>query len=260
MSSVDPRKRYGDPIIRGVGVEIGAGLCPIIHDMIEQLYFFDKRNPEEFEAYFNAPPPYDILSLDSIFKKFPNGVDFVNSHHVLEHTDDPIAALKIWISLLKEDGVLYLSIPSPNNPIEQKRLLTPLRHLLEDHFFERPIGSYESKEHIYSFVTATLRCGGEWTPWYAKDDFQHYAEYLLYDVERRDDHDLHWHTITLETLLSVIEIAFFLAGSGCERLISEEAEDSYYVAYRRTPSPQKPEALQQFHQEIAAVADRLSTL
>ena len=38
-------------------------------------------------------------------------LDFVIANHVLEHIEDPIAALSNWARVLRPDGVLFLTLP-----------------------------------------------------------------------------------------------------------------------------------------------------
>lgn len=255
MDYLELRKRYGDPYVSGVGVEIGAGLRPVQHEGIQKLYFFDKRNAAEFEAYFGAPPEYDLISLEGVRETYPQGLDFVTSHHVIEHIDNPIGVLSEWISLLKPGGIFYLSIPSPNNTTERRRPITPLRHILEDHFFQRGADSYESKQHLFSFIEACSASGGDLVPWFAKDGVQKFSEYVLFDIGQRDDHDSHWHTVDLMTARKMVEIAFHLSGAGSEVLVCEESDDSHYLLFRKAPLAAAPAELVAFQKAMSAVAD-----
>ncbi len=83
MTYIDLRKNLGDPYIKGIGLEIGAGIRPVIHNDIIELYYFDKRSPEDFELYFGVPPPYKLINRNDLAIDFPLGVDFVTAHHVL---------------------------------------------------------------------------------------------------------------------------------------------------------------------------------
>jgi SAM-dependent methyltransferase len=257
---LDTRKRLGDPFVMGTGVEIGAGLHPVRHDGIRKLYFFDKRNPEEFEAYFGAPPEYDLIDLEGVRREYPDGLDFISCHHVVEHIDNPVAVLADWISMIRQGGTFYLSIPSQNNSIEHGRLLTPLQHVLEDYFFQRPASSYESKQHINSFIEACTASGGPVRPWFADNTTQDYARYILFDIGQRDDHDLHWHTYDLQTIRGVVEAAFYVAGASAEILVCEESDDSHYIAARKAPRGHIPSGIAAFYAQTRAALDRCHSL
>lgn len=246
MDYLTLRKMYGDPHISGVGMEIGAGLRPVLHDNIEKLYFFDKRRDEEFEEHFGEPPPYELITIETVTSRHPDGLDFITSHHVIEHLDSPLGPLTEWIGLLRAGGIFYFSIPSPNNTTERNRPLTTTRHVLEDHFFHRPIWSYESKQHLFTFMEACAASGGIMMPWYAEKGVAGYAEYLLQDVKDRNDQDAHWHTYSLDTTREILEIAFHMAGCRAETLVAEESDDSHYLVMRKMERATPPQALTQF--------------
>lgn len=254
------RRHFGDEHVSGIGVEIGAGLRPVLHPGIEKLYFFDKRNPAEFEEYFGEPPAYELISLEGVKGQYPEGIDFITCHHVVEHIDEPISVLSEWMSMLRPGGIFYMSIPSPGNSIETGRLITPLSHVLEDYFFRRPSSSYESKQHIYSFVNACTASGGSVRPWFADNTTQDFAKFINWDVGRRDDHDLHWHTYDLETARQLVEISCFVAGGFAEALVSEETDDSHYVLIRKGLKGDAPEALRSFHNTLIDAAGACSRL
>lgn len=244
------RKELGDPFIRGTGVEIGAGLNPVRHNAIDKLYFADKRNPQEFEEYFGIAPEYELIDLQNIASKYPDGVDFISCHHVVEHIDNPIPVIAKWSRILANDGIIYLSIPSVNNSIEKGRMLTPLRHVIEDWFFERSAASFESKQHIHSFIDACTASGGELAPWFAENSVQDFARYILFDIGQRDDHDLHWHTYDMPTIRYVLEISFFIAGYTATIELEHESDDSLYVVARKRPGRRIPEGLVEFMADL----------
>ncbi len=250
MDFEQSRNNFGDPYVAGVGIEIGAGLRPVLHPLIEKLYFFDKRNPEEFEAYFGARPEYELISLEGVKAQYPNGIDFITCHHVVEHIDNPIPVLAEWVSMLKPGGIFYMSIPSGQNTIETGRMFTPMTHVLEDYAFNRAAGSYESKQHIYSFINACTASGGEVRPWFADNTTQDFAKFINWDVGQRDDHDLHWHTYDMDTIRQIIEISFFVAGSFADVLLSEETHDSHYIVTRKATNGPAPRALIEFRHRL----------
>jgi SAM-dependent methyltransferase len=62
-----------------------------------------------------------------------NAYDFVLSSHVLEHIANPIRALKQWIGLLKNEGLLVLLLPDKHKTFDHRRPVTILDHLIEDY-------------------------------------------------------------------------------------------------------------------------------
>ena len=55
------------------------------------------------------------------------------SSHCLEHTANPIKALKEWFRILTSNGVMILILPRKDNNFDRNRLVTSFEHLLKDY-------------------------------------------------------------------------------------------------------------------------------
>lgn len=64
--------------------------------------------------------------------------DFVMSSHMLEHSANPLKALREWLRILKPGGTLLLVLPHRDGTFDHRRPVTALQHLVED--FERGMG------------------------------------------------------------------------------------------------------------------------
>jgi len=64
--------------------------------------------------------------------------DFVLSSHMLEHSANPLKALREWLRVLKPGGTLLLVLPHRDGTFDHQRPVTALQHLVED--FEREMG------------------------------------------------------------------------------------------------------------------------
>jgi len=62
-----------------------------------------------------------------------NSYEFLLSSHSLEHTANPIKALKEWIRILKPGGQFILLLPDKRFTMDKKREYTPFTHLLNDY-------------------------------------------------------------------------------------------------------------------------------
>lgn len=88
----------------------------------------------------------DVLGLnvatESLFaREFPEkSFDFIRLNHVLEHINDPVAALKKLGTWLADDGVLYVEVPN-----------------IEVYAREKSRGNIFHYGHIYNFNPWTLR-------------------------------------------------------------------------------------------------------
>jgi len=72
----------------------------------------------------------EATSLDEIPD---NSYDFILSSHSLEHTANPIKALKEWNRIVKPGGKLVLVLPDKRNTLDHKRAYTTFAHLLDDY-------------------------------------------------------------------------------------------------------------------------------
>jgi SAM-dependent methyltransferase len=64
--------------------------------------------------------------------------DFVLSSHMLEHSANPLKALREWLRVLKPGGTLLLVLPHREGTFDHRRPVTSLQHLVDD--FERQVG------------------------------------------------------------------------------------------------------------------------
>jgi SAM-dependent methyltransferase len=58
--------------------------------------------------------------------------DFILSCHMLEHSANPLRALKAWRRVLKPNGSLVLLLPNKSMTFDHRRPVTSLAHLIED--------------------------------------------------------------------------------------------------------------------------------
>jgi SAM-dependent methyltransferase len=116
-----PRKEIL-PLLRGSGVEVGPGLAPSVRPQPGvEVRYVEKKHPAEWAATYakreltaDERALWDHYVVDSAryLRAFPAGsLDFVFSHHVLEHLVDPIGTLARWWTRLAPGGVLAGVVP-----------------------------------------------------------------------------------------------------------------------------------------------------
>jgi hypothetical protein len=187
-------------------------------------------------------------------------MDFVMAHQVLEHCSNPIKVLAMeWIPLLRDGGVLFISIPSYHMVSKRLRLPTPLDHILDDWALDRSDKAYENMDHIPSFIIGWTEAH-EGSFWYAKGPASEYARGILTEINR-PDHDLHWHTYTFDVAATMTEVGFYAAGVNMEWLHKQETLDCIYLVakkIRTVDRPLEPQALREYHKRVDKILQTIT--
>lgn len=154
--------------------------------------------------------------MEDIAVFFPQGADFLIAHHVLEHVVDPINTLVTWFSYVKDDGLVIISISDKNHCDPKKRLLAPIEHFVLDYLLAKDEDSFESREHIYSFLLG-------WSDLiHLELERRAYIQYCLNEATR-SDHDLHWHALDRQVVEQIIHVAGLFSGNHIEMITVHEA-------------------------------------
>jgi predicted SAM-dependent methyltransferase len=142
--------------LRGEGIEIGAFDRPLRLPRHAHARYVDFMSRDELLKVCPVPTdpravvPTDVIDDGSRLEKFgEESLDFVIANHVLEHIEDPVAALENWIRVLRRGGVLLLSLPDARyTSFDVQKPRTSIEHVLRDHR-ESPAASREQhyREH-----------------------------------------------------------------------------------------------------------------
>lgn len=187
----------------GSGVELGPGRRPTQVGPGSTLAFVDKRGPEELARYFGSS---DVVSGERLSSFEPGSFDFLIAHHVLEHTPNVIEELITWFSYVRDGGVVFLSVPDRAHCLDATRLVTPPNHFVTDYILGIDESSFESREHIYSFLSGWHDAGG--LAGRSKEE----AAQLTRMAVHKASNDLHWHVFTEASFKFVVETAARLSG------------------------------------------------
>ena len=189
------------PFLRGRGIEIGPGVYP--QSIPEGVYreCFDVRTRSELALHFGVPETScpEVYPLSAFSSRFPQGADFVIAHNVLEHFPDPIGALIQWNRMVKEDGYVIISLPDSRSCQEDRDRVRPtFEHMLMDYLFERDGRTFESREHVYSFMFGWNDSGN-----YRGIDKTTLA-FFAHQQANAEYNDLHWHAFDRDLGMKVI--------------------------------------------------------
>ena len=134
------------------------------------------------------------------------------------------AALREWHRVLRAGGWLYLIVPDKRHTFDAPRPLTPPEHLWRD--FLNDATAAESAAHVDEFIYQTdwgrLRPDCPVVERATQQAAAH-ARYLD-DIRRGMAIDIHFHTFTLESLLTALRGAGLVGGSAAHFDLTAQAE------------------------------------
>jgi SAM-dependent methyltransferase len=127
--------------LRGDGIEIGALDFPLRLPRGARVRYVDYLDEAGLRVTYSQTlregRPLvvpDVVDDGARLASFPDAsLDFIVANHMLEHVEDPIAALHHQLRVLRADGVLYLTLPDARYTFDAPRPLTTVDHLLKDH-------------------------------------------------------------------------------------------------------------------------------
>ena len=196
LSSVDVREIAASHL-RGMGVEFGAGASPFPVPLDCNVRFADAFSYESLKAVmYPGQQAHDLIRPDYVtdiktLAGIPDAsLDFIVACHVIEHTNNPIAAISSCYRALKPGGSVVLVVPDMTKTFDSKRALTTLAHLIED--YEMP---------------SLERDRGHYEEFYAKAfEIPAGSNLLEYASQKQaEGGDIHYHTWTYQSFGELVE-------------------------------------------------------
>jgi SAM-dependent methyltransferase len=140
----DPKTLREDVALRylkGDGIEIGALDFPLRLPREARVRYVDYLNGaglrEAYSHTLREGRPLvtpEVVDDGARLASFADAsLDFVVANHMLEHVEDPIAALEHQLRVLRPGGILYLTLPDARSSFDSPRERTTVEHLLRDH-------------------------------------------------------------------------------------------------------------------------------
>lgn len=90
------------------------------------------ENGMKYEYYKYCRGTQYILEASDLSPIPDSSYDFVLSSNCLEHVANPMKALKEWIRVVKDGGLLLLALPNKEFCFDHQRPLTEFNHILSD--------------------------------------------------------------------------------------------------------------------------------
>ncbi len=149
------RAAIANKYLKGDGIEIGALHSPLKVPPSVRVKYVDRMTTPDLRKQYpelNALNLVDIditddgERLDSIQGSTQ---DFVIANHFIEHCQNPLMTLSNMFRVLKQDGILYLTVPDKRFTFDIDRPVTPLDHIWRD--FEEG-GEWSRRQHFEEWV------------------------------------------------------------------------------------------------------------
>lgn len=254
------------PFLQGNGIEIGAGIFPSLLPEKAVCEYFDIRNIKELSDFFKTTQHdlKDVYPMDVLHARFPSGSDFLIAHNVLEHSPNPIQTLVQWHGYVKDGGVMVLSVPDTDfeGCPDRGRLIPPFEHILMDYLLNGNHKSFESREHVYSFLM-----GEGWLEEgmaKGKDKFE--VARIAHEVAKGDANDLHWHALDKALFQKIIGLSAVLSSCSVQLLASatpghptSPTNGEIIYVYRIARKSDDDSSLKELHDEKKRVSASIST-
>lgn len=154
---LDPRRKLM-ALARGVGVEVGPGLNPLVRprEGVDVSYVEEKTAGEWSDTYARGKTQTSTLtaeivertrigSASTLDQYDAESLDFIFCNHVFEHLMNPMQVLRNWLSRLKPGGVVLGVVPDARFSFDLRQPLSTL----EDFRAESDRGGFEKTEEKY---------------------------------------------------------------------------------------------------------------
>ena len=190
------RERIAAMYLQGEGIEIGALHYPLEVPPGVRVRYVDRlpedelrqQNPQVSNLPFVKVDIFDdsqkLSSIDD------DSQDFVIANGVLEHFENPLLALQNMLRVLKNDGIIYMSVPDKRYTFDVDRQITPLEHLFQD-YNEEPDRIREADLEEFARAVDEMK-GDEASKQWAKNSY------------RKMDFGIHFHVWTQMEILELL--------------------------------------------------------
>lgn len=125
--------------LSGDGIEIGALHQPLQLPSDVHVTYVDHLPVEKLREHYPELENHDLVQVEVLgtaedLSAFADdSLDFVIANHLLEHLEYPVQGLLEFQRVLRPGGILYLALPDKRKTFDEKREVTTVEHLIEEH-------------------------------------------------------------------------------------------------------------------------------
>jgi predicted SAM-dependent methyltransferase len=133
------RRRLARRYLKGDGLEIGALHYPLWVPSGVRVRYVDRMDVADLHSHYPELPVHKLVAVDVIDdgEKLSSqedcSADFIVANHFIEHTEDPLETLANHLRVLRPGGVIFMAVPDRRRTFDERRVPTPLEHIVQDH-------------------------------------------------------------------------------------------------------------------------------
>lgn len=189
LRQLDIRNQFASQL-KGTGVEIGAQHIPTKVQAATTVEYVDVLSNEQLISRYGLSPHGGLVPLTHVIdghklSPYADGSrDFLIANHVLEHFDDPVSGVVEWVRILRNGGLLFLTLPNfRGNAFDYKRRPERAAHFRLDYTdpANRDARNREHYEDLAMHLVSQARTSEEVqalvTQWLNQGDRHHYHVY-----------------------------------------------------------------------------------
>lgn len=196
------RNAIASKYLIGYGLEIGPGDKPLaVGKTSPKPKYMDYASKETLSRLYGVSKDYINCDIVGSIEKIPceaKSFDWVASSHVLEHSIDPIKSVKECLRVLKDNGVLYITVPNAKtSPFDYKRATVSIKELIHVNHMQSNELRLWSKGRYEDFIKNTRV-----TP---KEDYKLFENIVKQFIEC--DRRIHFYPYGPRLLVDVINTA-----------------------------------------------------
>ena len=132
------RRELSSKYLTGQGIEIGALHHPLEVSEKASVRYVDRLSNAELRLHYPELREFSLVSVDIIddgeklSRLEDESLDFIIANHMLEHCENPLAAIRNHLCKIRGGGILYYAIPDQRYGFDLNRPLTSFTHLVQD--------------------------------------------------------------------------------------------------------------------------------
>jgi predicted SAM-dependent methyltransferase len=132
------RRNFSRRFIRGEGIEIGALHNPLFIPRHATVRYVDHLDNDQLRKHYPELSEMDIVPVtivtpcETLEGIADSSQSFVIANHLIEHSQNPIAALQAWLRVLEPNGIIFMAVPDKRWTFDRDRPVTSNSHLFAD--------------------------------------------------------------------------------------------------------------------------------